>query len=66
MPRFIANSFLGLNYVFSVQAGYICFNLIVLSKNKNTICLLKTEFKAKKTLYKGGTLKRVHTYIVVY
>ena len=63
MPWFIANSFLGLNYVFSVQAGYICFNLIVLN---NTICLLKTEFKAKKTLYKGGTLERLHTYIVVY
>ena len=47
MPRFLANSFLGLNYVFSVQAWYICLNLIDLS-NKSTFCLFKTEFKAKK------------------
>ena len=30
--RFLANSFLGLNYVFSVQVWYICSNLIDLSK----------------------------------
>ena len=49
MPRFLVNSFLGLHYGFSVQAWYIiiCLNLIDLSK-KNTFCLFKTEFKAKK------------------
>ena len=47
MPRFLANSFLGLNFVVSVQAWYICLNLIDLSK-KSTFCLFKTEFKAKK------------------
>ena len=46
MPRFLANSFLALNYVFSVQMWYICLNLIDLSK-KRTFCLFKTEFKAK-------------------
>ena len=49
MPRFLANSFLGLSYVCSVQAWYICLNLIDLSK-KSTFCLFKTEFKAKKTV----------------
>ena len=47
MPRFLANSFLGLDHVFSVQAWYICLNLIDLSK-KSTFCSFKTEFKAKK------------------
>ena len=32
MPQFLANSFLGLNYFFSVQAKYIYLNLIDLSK----------------------------------
>ena len=47
MPRFLANSFLGLNYVFSVQVWYICLDLIDLSR-KSTFCLFKNEFKAKK------------------
>jgi hypothetical protein len=47
MPRFLANSFLDLNYVFGVQVWYICLNLIDLGK-KSTFCLFKTEFKAKK------------------
>ena len=34
MPRYLANSFLALNYVFSVQVWYICLNLIDLSKKK--------------------------------
>ena len=34
MPRFLANSFLGLNYVFSIQVWYICLNLIDFSKKK--------------------------------
>ena len=46
-PRFLANSFLALNYVFSVQVWYICLNKIDLSK-KSTFCLFKTKFKAKK------------------
>ena len=41
MPRFLANSFLCLNYVFSLQFNWF-------KQKKNTICLLKTEFKAKK------------------
>ena len=32
MPRFLENSFLCLDYVFSVQVLYICLNLIDLSK----------------------------------
>ena len=32
MPRFLANSFLALNYVFNVQVWYICLHLIDLSK----------------------------------
>ena len=47
MPRFLANSFLALNYVFSVQVWYICLNLIDLSKKK-TFCFFKTDIKAKK------------------
>ena len=35
MPQFLANSFLGLNYISSVQTMYIYLNLIDLSK-KNT------------------------------
>ena len=31
---FLSNTFLGLNYVFSVQVWYICLNLIDLSKKK--------------------------------
>ena len=34
MPRFLENSFLALDYVFSVQMWYICLNLIDLSKKK--------------------------------
>ena len=52
MPRFLANSFLGLNYVFSVQVWYICLNLIDLSK-KSTFCLFKTEIKTKKLFAKN-------------
>ena len=48
MPRFLANSFLGLDYVFRVQVWYNYLNLIDLSKKKSTFCLFKTEFKAKK------------------
>ena len=44
MPRFLANSFLGLNYIYIIQDWYICLNLIDLSK-KSTFCLFKTEFK---------------------
>ena len=47
MPRFLADSFLDLDYVFRVQVWYICLNLIDLSK-KSIFCLFKTEFKAKK------------------
>ena len=32
--KFLANSFLGFNYVFSVQVWYICLNLIDLRKKK--------------------------------
>jgi hypothetical protein len=46
MPRFLANSFLGLSYIFKVQAWYICLNLIDMSK-KGAFCVFKTEFKAK-------------------
>ena len=48
MPRFLANSLLGLNYVFSVQVWYICLKLIDLSQKKSTFCLFKPDFKAKK------------------
>ena len=47
MPQFLANSFLGLNYISSVQTMYIYLNLIDLSK-KNIFYLFKTEIKAKK------------------
>ena len=42
-----ASSFLGFNYVLSVQVWYICLNLIDLSK-KCTFCIFKTKFKAEK------------------
>ena len=47
LHRFLANRYLGLNYVFSVQVWFICLNVIDLSK-KSTFCLFKAEFKAKK------------------
>ena len=60
---FLANGFLGFNYVFrlehySVQVWYICLNLIDLSKTK-FICLFKTEFNAKKMFSRnlGGTFR---------
>ena len=56
MPRFLANSFLGLNYVFSVQVWYICLNLIDLRKI-STFCLFNTEVKAKKLLARNWGIK---------
>ena len=47
MPRFLANSIFGLDYVFSVQDGYICFNLIDLSK-KQYIFFIKNWNKGQK------------------
>ena len=49
MPQFLANSFLGLNYIFSVQTMYIYLNLIDLSK-KNTFFYLKLNFRPKNSL----------------
>ena len=37
MPRFLANSFLALNYVFSVQMWYICLNLLIWAKKVHFI-----------------------------
>ncbi len=48
LPRFLANSFLGLNYVFSVQAWYICLNSIDFSKQKYISFIDETEFNAEK------------------
>ena len=49
MPQFLANSSLGLIYVFSVQTVFICLNLIDLSK-KNTFFYLKLNFRPKNGL----------------
>ena len=50
MPRLLVNSFLELDYVFSVHTRYICLNLIDLSKKKVHFVYskLNSEFKAKK------------------
>ena len=37
MPQFLESSFLGLDYIFSVQVQYICLNLIDLSKKKDIL-----------------------------
>ena len=49
MPRFLANSFLGLNYVFSVQVWYICLNLIDLSKKVHFV-YSKQNLRPKNSL----------------
>ena len=50
MPRFLANSFLGLNYVFSVQVWYICLDLIDLSKKKVQFVHSKLNSRPKNCL----------------
>ena len=54
MPRFLANSFLALNYVFSVQVRYICLNLIDLSKKKVHFDYSKQNLRPKKRLLEIG------------
>ena len=66
MPWSLAISFLGLNYIFSVQVWNICLNLIDFSKKESTFCLFKTEFKAKKLFARnlGIQLRRaVHIHM---
>ena len=54
MPRFLENSFLGLNYVFSVQVWYICLNSIDLSKKKVHFVYSKQNLRPKNCLLEIG------------
>ena len=54
MPRFLANSFLALNYVFSVQVWYICLNLIDLIKKKVHFVYSKQNLRPKNCLLEIG------------
>ena len=50
MPQFLANSFLGLNFFFSVQVMYIYLNLIDLIKKNTFFFYLKLNLRPKNGL----------------